>query len=479
MEHARLHPRETLGVGTFSVAQRRAIVEQLELLRRTEPETESFFAAHPYEPFFVKNLENIQGDERDVIFISVGYARNAAGQMNMRFGPLGNQGGERRLNVLITRARRRCEVFSSITDQDINPDRASGGVAAFQLFMRFARTGNLEAAAAGPEDHAGRALEEDIAVALRERGYEVDTHVGISGAFVDVAVLSPEYPGRYLIGIECDGESYASARSARDRDRLRREALERQGWKLHRVWSMDWYQRPEEQLRRIAAAIVEEKERLASEAEDEEERVTESSIEREEHGDVLAEASVDSVAYVEATPVQPIAGCDLLGTPTQTLAVMVAEIVSVEGPIHQDEVVARVRSVWGLQRAGSRIQEHLAKTIRIARATRGVERDGKFLYIAGRKVQLRNRRNVASRGLRLPEMLPPVEIRAGIADVIRENFGAREEEIVSAVLRRLGYATSGASLREVVETGIRKMRASGEIQEQDELLTLVYAVRQA
>jgi very-short-patch-repair endonuclease len=479
IEHARLHPRQTLGVGTFSAAQRRAILDQLELLRRTDPETESFFTDHSNEPFFVKNLENIQGDERDVIFISVGYARNAAGQMNMRFGPLGNQGGERRLNVLITRARRRCEVFSSITDQDIDSERASGGVAALQLFMRFARTGRMDEAPSARSDEIGQALEEDIAAALGERGYEVDTHVGISGAFVDLAVLNPERPGRYLIGIECDGASYASARSARDRDRLRREALERQGWRLHRVWSMDWYQRPAEQLRRITAAIEEEKVRLAAEAEDEEDRVPEHTMEREEQGDMLAEVPVDTVAYVESAPAQPIAGCDLLGTPTATLAVMVADIVSIEGPIHQDEVVARVRGAWGLQRAGARIQEHLSKAIRIARATRGVEREGKFLYIAGRKVQVRNRKNVASRSLRLPEMLPPAEIRAGILDVIRENFGAREEEIISTVLRRLGYATSGATLREAVETRIRKMRANGEIQEQGELLTLVDVAKQA
>ena len=170
---------------------------------------------------------------------------------------------------------------------------------------------------------------------------------------MDVAVLSPEHPDRYLIRDRMRTENlYASARSARDRDRLRREALERQGWRLHRVWSMDWYQRPEEQLRRIASVIEDEKERRAAEAEEEKDKVPESTVEREEPGDALAGVPVDSVAYVEARPVQPIVGCDLLETPPPTLAVMVAEIVSVEGPIHQD-VVARVRGAWGLQRAGS------------------------------------------------------------------------------------------------------------------------------
>jgi very-short-patch-repair endonuclease len=478
IEHAQLCPGQTLGVGTFSVAQRRAIVEQLELLRRAKPDSESFFTSHPHEPFFIKNLENIQGDERDVIFISVGYAKNAAGQMSMNFGPLSNHGGERRLNVLITRARRRCEVFSSITDQEIVPERSRGaGVAAFQLFLRFARTGQMEDVHDLRQDSkSGRAIEEDIANALRGRGYEVDTAVGISGAFIDIAVLDPGIPGRYVIGIECDGLSYSSARSARDRDRLRREALERQGWRLHRVWSMDWYQRPAEQLERIVCAIEQAKQRWAEEMEDEKEHISENAVEREERHDAFVDSLGEVVPYIESSPAKPLPASELLETSPQALAAMVAEIVAVEGPIHQDEVVVRVRSVWGLQRAGARIQEHLAKAIRLARGSRGIEREGKFLSIQGRVIQVRNRSNVLSRSLRLPEMLPPAEIRAGIASVIRENFGAREEEIVATVLRQLGYATSGSSLREVVQTAIRKMQARGEIYEHGELLTLAAAV---
>jgi len=151
---------------------------------------------------------------------------------------------------------------------------------------------------------------------------------------------------------------------------------------------------------------------------------------------------------------------------------MVKEIVEVEGPIHQDEVVVRVRSVWGLQRAGTRIQDHVAKAIRAARMWGDIEREGKFLNVPGRAAHLRNRSSVASRSLRLPEMLPPAEIRAGIEDVIRENFGAREEEIASTVLRRLGYATTSANLRDVVQTAIRKMRASGVLAEHGDLLIL-------
>jgi hypothetical protein len=479
MEHARRHPRQSLGVATFSVAQRRAILDQLEVLRRSNPQTESFFSAHPNEPFFVKNLENIQGDERDVIFISVGYGKNADGQMAMRFGPLSSQGGERRLNVLITRARRRCEVFASITDRDIELERAPGrGVAAFQLFLRFARTGRMDVASGTHGEAAPCVIEEDIATALRGRGYEVDTRVGVSGAFVDVAVLDTEHRGHYVLGIECDGLSYSSARSARDRDRLRREALARQDWRLYRVWSMDWYQRPVEQLERIISAIEVEKQRLKMEAEEQEAAASElavaNSIEREETSNITNAQGATNM-YVEASPGRPAGALDLLSTPVQTIASMVAEIVEVEGPIHQDEVVVRIRSVWGLQRTGPRIQDHVTKAIRAARLLRGIEREGKFLNITGRSARLRNRSGVSSKSLRLPEMLAPAEIRAGVADVVRENFGAREEEIISTVVRRLGYAASSANLRHIVEVAIQKMRASGVLAEHGGLLLLAEA----
>ena len=210
--HAAQYPKLSLGVAAFSAAQRRAIQDQVELLRRQLPvEHEAFFQAHPSEPFFIKNLENVQGDERDVIFISVGYGPTASGQKPpMRFGPLGVDGGERRLNVLISRAKRRCEVFSSMTDEDIDPDFASAssrkGVFAFKLFLQFARTGRMVMAKTTGRDHDS-VFEEQVSKALRARGHTVHAQVGIAGFFIDLAVSDPALPGRYVLGIECDGES--------------------------------------------------------------------------------------------------------------------------------------------------------------------------------------------------------------------------------------------------------------------------------
>ncbi|WP_161604770.1 DUF4011 domain-containing protein [Roseiconus nitratireducens] len=255
MAHAGNHPDATLGVGAFSVSQRDAILQQLELRRRQHPELESFFAETGLEPFFVKNLENIQGDERDVIFISVGYGRDASGELTMNFGPLNYDGGHRRLNVLITRARKRCEVFSSIQGDDIDLARSDArGVQALKQFLTFAQRGTLESKSSQVVEFRSE-FERQVAFALRERGFVVRGPIGEAGFDVDLAIVDPQNSHRYLLGIECDGRSYHSAPSARDRDRIRIQVLRERGWKLHRIWSLDWFRDPAGSLRGVLAAI--------------------------------------------------------------------------------------------------------------------------------------------------------------------------------------------------------------------------------
>ncbi len=259
IRHARETPNRSLGVATFSVAQRQAVQNELELLRREHPDTEEFFGRGTSEPFFVKNLENIQGDERDVIFISLGYGRTKEGFISMAFGPLNSDGGERRLNVLISRAKLRCEVFSSIMGDDIDLSRARGrGVAALKMFLSFAQTGRLGLAEETGRD-ADSIFEEQVAAGLAALGYDVKNQIGTAGFFVDLAVADPERPGRFVLGIECDGAQYHSSRSARDRDRLRQNVLEAHGWVLHRIWSTDWFLRPEEETAKVVRAIEDAK----------------------------------------------------------------------------------------------------------------------------------------------------------------------------------------------------------------------------
>lgn len=484
VEHAIGHPELSLGVVAFSAAQRRAILDQVELLRRAlPPEHEAFFQSHPAEPFFVKNLENVQGDERDVIFISVAYGPTALGlKPPMRFGPVGQDGGERRLNVLISRAKRRCEVFASMTDEDIDQDFASSrkGVLALKIFMHFARTGRMTLAEATARDHDSM-FEAQVAEALHARGYQVHRQVGIAGFFIDLAIADPDRADRYLIGIECDGAAYHSARSARDRDRLRQAILEDHGWIIHRVWSTDWFRRPQTELERVVAAIEAAKAELAARGAREARRrpvkLEIVSVDREEVSEVglvAVEAPEPApVAYVEANLTKPShLSCDLHEAPTGILTQLAEQVVAIEGPVHIDEIIGRIRDAWGLKRAGGRIQEAVARAVAVAVRQHRILEDGGFHSIPHGEVVVRDRSGASSPSLRKPEMLPPAEIREALLDIISRNFGATEDQVVLAASRAFGFKSTSVQLRESILRPLQPMLDQEELIRRENLIEI-------
>jgi very-short-patch-repair endonuclease len=205
----------------------------------------------------VKNLENVQGDERDVIFVSLGWGRTPEGALHQRFYPVNRRGdGHRRLNVLFTRAKRKIVLFSSLEAEDIlvDPGRTAPGVRILREYLAYARDGRLERGKV-EDGEADSPFETSVANALRALGHDVALQVGVAGYRIDLAARHPAEPARFVLGIECDGATYHSAKSARDRDRLRQEALERLGWKLVRVWSTDWFRDPFAQAERLSNGI--------------------------------------------------------------------------------------------------------------------------------------------------------------------------------------------------------------------------------
>ena len=212
----------------------------------------------------MKNLEAVQGDERDVIFISVGYgvAPNQSKPF-LNFGPVSQEGGERRLNVLASRAREKCVVFSSITRADIPADSKSRGTRMLRALLDFAETGNLGAGTLRGDGFESP-FEEAVARTIREAGFHVHPQVGVKGFRIDLGVIDPPRPGEYILGVECDGAAYHSARSARDRDRLRQEVLEGLGWRLHRIWSTEWFRNPQRETDKLLAAIKDAKTKTGS-----------------------------------------------------------------------------------------------------------------------------------------------------------------------------------------------------------------------
>ena len=259
LDHARLRPRETLGIIAFSQAQQRAIEDALELAIHEDAACTEFFSdSRPAtERVFVKNLESVQGDERDVIILSVGYGRDHEGKISYNFGPLNRSGGGRRLNVAVTRAKNEMVVVSSIDDRDLDAEKCrEGGAALVRSYLHYARVGG---ALAGDNVATGRGVdspfEEDVRMVLTSAGYNVHLQVGASGYRIDLAVCHPERAGEYVLAVECDGATYHGTATARDRDRLRDSVLRNFGWTIYRIWSRDWFRRRSDEITRLTAAI--------------------------------------------------------------------------------------------------------------------------------------------------------------------------------------------------------------------------------
>ena len=450
-------PREnrlTLGVAALSVAQRDAILDQLEILRRRSPGCEEFFMSPPHEQFFVKNLENVQGDERDVIFISIGYGRTAEGYLAMSFGPVNRAGGERRLNVLFSRARKRCEVFTTLCADDIEDGgNSSGGVHALKSFLRYAESGYMDVPVATgrpPESP----FEEQVLRELERLGYTVHTQVGTAGFYLDIAVVDPLKPGRYLLGIECDGAAYHSARSTRDRDRLRQFVLESLGWKIHRIWSTAWFREPAAEIEALCAAIEEAKKTPESQT------VVPSNgsfFDGSEAKPTVVEVperpspAPKAPGYVFAELEIDLGFNELHAQSLDTLSQWLVRVVAVESPIHWLEAARRIANAAGVQRVGSRIQEAFKRACRSGSRSKKFFRREDFLWAdESFNFVVRDRSEVPAQFKRL-DYIAPEEIMAAIEQSVGESFGLVQDDVATSACRLLGFARVSEDMRIAVE----------------------------
>ena len=259
LNHMHASPKLSLGVVALNYQQRELIDELLNERLRNDKIAQLFIERHKgtSEPFFVKNLENVQGDERDVIVISVTYGRDQNGNLLQRFGPINQAQGPRRLNVLFTRAKHRVVVFSSIDPDEIRTDASSPrGVIVLKAYLNYAKNGRLKTESFS-ELQSASDFEIAVSNALTARGLECVPHIGVAGFFIDVGIRHPEKTGVFILGVECDGASYHSAKSARDRDRLRQMILENLGWNMHRIWSTDWFRDSRREIDKVVERVRE------------------------------------------------------------------------------------------------------------------------------------------------------------------------------------------------------------------------------
>ena len=378
-------PRRSYGVVTFSQAQQALVENLLDEERRKYPDIEPHFGDEPPvegEPVFVKNLENVQGDERDVILFSICYGLDEAGKLSMNFGPLNREGGERRLNVAVTRAKHEVLVFSGLRGDQIDLTRTQRrGVRDLKYFLEYAERGHRALVAAVTNASLADAdsdFERMVAERIRAEGYVVHHQVGCSAYRIDLAVVDPTAPGKYLIGVECDGATYHSAATARDRDKLRQAILEDLGWRLHRIWSTDWWHNANSEMEKLLHAISlakeaqaqECKERDAAEAAlaevfpaDNETKGSSTSLASEEGASRSLGAGAtrgvyriaDFLAFSERLSPQRFYDSDY----DETLKQLIAHVLECEAPILDDLLVQRIARAHGFQRSGRLINQRV------------------------------------------------------------------------------------------------------------------------
>jgi hypothetical protein len=379
----------------------------------------------------------------------------------MSFGPVNGEGGERRLNVLFSRARVRCEVFASFDPGDIDPSRTKReGPRVLKRFLDFAKTGIMEARVASGLD-ADSPFEEDVAAAIRSLGYLADPQVGTAGFRIDLGIRHPDRPGQYLLAVECDGAAYHAALWARERDRLRQDVLENLGWRFHRIWSTDWFHHRSREIQRLSIALSQA--RLAVQDGIRVRGANDGAMKPPPVAQNVAPelVEIDHLAlsappYVRAE-LSVRSNLEPHEAPVAQLADLVMKIVEIEGPIHIDEVARRITSAFGKSRAGNRIVEATGRAARLAaQRDRTLRSEGLFLLTEMQANDPPVRDRITETGSLLKaSYLPPMEIAAAAQRISKESGDMPLEDMTRAVARILGFQRVGSDLAEVINDALQ------------------------
>ena len=464
-EHFRNFPDRSLGVGTFNIKQQDAIRDEIESLRHLHPEMEQFFREDFAENFFVKNLETIQGDERDVIFLSVGYGKDSAGKLTLNFGPLNQEGGERRLNVLITRAREKCVVFSNFSYRDLMVTETSAiGVRILKLFLQYAETGDLPYSSISMGDTESP-FEDAVYDFLISNNLEVHKQIGCAGFRIDMAVVNPAHPGQYLIGIECDGAQYHSSKVARDRDRLRQQILEGLGWKIHRVWSTDWYRNSPDTKRKL----LEEIERTKTlpepvKLETKNPPIPIITVPQEENQNrnsgifpLLNKADEHSIPDYRFGTSPTRFNLDFVDVPEEILGAVITDFVSVEGPIHIEELNLRIKAHAAIPRISPKIKEKILYACKNEAWAGRIQIKDNFLWQTDPPKTLLRRRS-SDQGVAI-EWICDEEIGEAIDYILNKQYATTEDDLILSARKIFGIAgqknNSYQKIRRIIQNKIK------------------------
>ena len=466
--------KQSLGVVTFNIAQQHLIDDLLTEACAQDPDLEKW-AYNEDEPLFIKNLENVQGDERDVILFSIGFGPDESGKIYMNFGPLNREGGWRRLNVAVSRARYEMMVFSTMRSEQLDLNRTKAeGVAALRSFLEYAegRALALEETSVQIRQSSCDGIAASICKVLQENGYETDLSVGRSEYRIDIGIVNPKNPDQYLLGIMLDGSTYGAAKTTRDREIAQIGVLSGLGWQILRIWCMDWWDNREKELKRILDKLQDIQNGVK-------ESKPEVSLPTEEpaklHGNVSAKTFVDvqpavvkaAPTYVAATlPVKFITADEFVDPWREhNIQSSIEMTIAYEAPISLSMLTKRVVQSYGIARAGSRIQGHLNTILRKMKLQTTTQ-DGIVFYwkkdqnpdaYVGFRVSGdgENRRDVRD--------VPVQEIANAIYTVLHEQISMGQEDLLRETANKLGYTRLGNNVLSALALGIQYAQAQGGI----------------
>lgn len=453
--------QKSIGVVTFSVVQQALIEDLLSELFIKKPELE-VLALESEEPLFIKNLENVQGDERDVILFSVGYGPDKEGKVSMNFGPLNRVGGERRLNVAVSRARYEMIIFSTMRSDQIDLNRTSSvGVSGLKRFLEYAEKGNGVSYDKQISATSDISIHSVIATRLRTLGYVVHTDIGCSGYKIDIGVVDEENPSRYKLGIICDGENYKRTKTVRDREVVQSGVLKMLGWKICRVWTLDWWENPSEVLAFIQDAInnkIMESEVIDKDTEaypesgwENPEPTDEKLIDRDspvqpENIETVGIPEVRVSVYRPAALRMVVKSSDVFYHDENKILILnqIKEVIEAEAPISKSLLCKRILVAWGISRFSMKLEAYMNGLLVEYNCFKNNYGDLVFYWLDEQQHRQYNLFRTGSG--RDATDLPPEEVANGIRQVLRNEISMPVNDLLRVCAQQFGFLRSGSNV---------------------------------
>lgn len=439
----------SLGVVTFSQTQQNLIEDKLQKLFMSDPKLEEY-ANESDEPLFIKNLENVQGDERDIILFSVCYAPDEEGKMSMNFGPLNRDGGWRRLNVAVTRARYEMHIFATLHTDQIDLSRTSAeGVAGLKAFLHFAEKGHLSIRSENIQEAANRQhLSTSISKKLHEKGFDVKCNIGTSGFKVDIGIIHPDKPQQYILGIVIDGHYYYNAQTTNDREMVMPSVLKALGWNVHRIWTMDWFENSD----KIIDTIVEKVKHLQLQPDIKQEIIEERAV--EPVFEPIKTISDEVLSNNNASRQKPYVAASLNSVSSassetifefqnrNTIKQQLQNLIETETPISKSLLYKKVLQAWNTSRAGARLDKHLEGIIKEMNVVEYTHHQP-FYWSNNTTLDYYRSNDIEKRNM---EDIAPEEIIVAIEEVVTNNLSIEEDELLRYLARTFGFAKVGKQI---------------------------------